>query len=264
MELGLRDRVAIVGGSSKGMGKATALALAREGAFVTLCARTQSDLRKVEMEIARTASQRHVLAIPADLSKPENIKLVVRDTFNRFERIDVVVNNIGGPPPGQPSELRDQEWYDALEQNFMSAIRMSREVIPYMKQQRWGRIINLLSNAVREPVLNLVLSTSSRLAVVGYAKMLSNELARFNITVNNVLPGQVMTDRMTSLYTAMAEGGDRTAEDLMKEAAQQIPMRRLGRAEEMGDLITFLASERASYITGQNISLDGGSLSSTI
>ena len=110
MDLGLRDRVAIVGGSSKGMGKATAIALAREGAMVTLCARTQSDLRKVEMEIARTASQRHVLAIPADLSKPENIRLVVRDTFNRFERIDVVVNNIGGPPPGKPSELKDQEW----------------------------------------------------------------------------------------------------------------------------------------------------------
>jgi 3-oxoacyl-[acyl-carrier protein] reductase len=264
VDLGLRDRVAIVGGSSKGMGRATAIALAREGAMVTLCARTQSDLRKVEMEIARTASQRHVLAIPADLSKPENIRLVVRDTFNRFERIDVVVNNIGGPPPGKPSELKDQEWYDALEQNFMSAIRMSREVIPYMKQQRWGRIINLLSNAVRQPVLNLVLSTSSRLAVVGYAKMLSNELAGFNITVNNVLPGQVMTDRMTSLYTAMAEGEDRTAEELMKEAAHQIPMQRLGRAEEMGDLITFLASERAAYITGQNISLDGGSLTSTI
>ena len=141
---------------------------------------------------------------------------------------------------------------------------MSREVIPYMKQQRWGRIINLLSNAVREPVLNLVLSTSSRLAVVGFSKMLSNELAGFNITVNNVHPGQVMTGRMTSLYGAMAEGSDRTAEELMREAAHQIPMRRLGRPEEMGDLITFLASERAGYITGQNISLDGGALHATI
>ena len=264
MDLGLRDRVAIVGGSSKGMGKATAVALAREGALVTICARTESELRKVEMEIARLASQRHVMAIPADLSKPENIKMVVRDTFNRFERIDVVVNNIGGPPPGRPSEIKDDSWYDALEQNFMSAMRMSREVIPYMKQQRWGRIINLLSNAVREPVLNLVLSTSSRLAVVGYSKMLSNELASFNITVNNVHPGQVMTGRMTSLYGLLAEGTGRTAEDLMRTAAQEIPMRRLGRPEEMGDLITFLASERAGYITGQNISLDGGALHATI
>ena len=264
MDLGLRDRVAIVGGSSKGMGKATAVALAREGALVTICARTESELRKVEMEIARLASQRHVMAIPADLSKPENIKMVVRDTFNRFERIDVVVNNIGGPPPGRPSEIKDDAWHNALEQNFMSAMRMSREVIPYMKQQRWGRIINLLSNAVREPVLNLVLSTSSRLAVVGFSKMLSNELANFNITVNNVHPGQVMTGRMTSLYGAMAEGSDRSAEELMRAAAHQIPMRRLGRPEEMGDLIAFLASERAGYITGQNISLDGGALHAII
>ncbi len=264
MNLGLKDRVAIVGGASKGMGKAAAMALVREGAFVTICARTEADLRKAEIEIIRVASQQHVLAIPADLSKPESIRLVARDTFNRFERIDIVVNNIGGPPPGRPSDLADQRWYDAMEQNFMSAMRMSREVIPYMKQQRWGRIINLLSNAVKEPVLNLVLSTSSRLAVVGYAKMLSNELARFNITVNNVLPGQVMTDRMTSLYGAMAreQGGD--AEQLMKEAAHRIPMRRLGRPEEMGDLIAFLASERAGYITGQSVSLDGGALAGII
>ncbi len=264
MDLGLRERVAIVGGSSKGMGKAAAIALAREGTFVTICARTEADLRRAEMEIARTATQQHVLAIPEDLSRLDNIKRVVRDTFNRFERIDIVVNNIGGPPPGKPSEIEDEQWHAALEQNFMSAVRMNREVIPYMKQQRWGRIINLLSNAVRQPVLDLVLSTSSRLAVVGYAKMLSNELARFNITVNNVLPGQVMTDRMTSLYQAMAEKQNRSAEELMKEAAQLIPMRRLGRPEEMGDLIAFLASERASYITGQNMSLDGGALAGII
>lgn len=264
MDLGLKDRVAIVGGSSKGMGKATAVALAREEAFVTICAREESELRRTEMEIARIASQGRVLAIPADISDPDNIKRVVRDTFNRFERIDIVVNNIGGPPPGKPSEIEDQKWLEAIELNFMSAVRMSREVIPYMKQQRWGRIINLLSNAVRQPVLNLVLSTSSRLAVVGYSKMLSNELARFNITVNNVLPGQVSTDRMTTLYTAIAEEKNRSVEDLMKEAAQLIPMGRLGRPEEMGDLIAFLASPKASYITGQNISLDGGALSATI
>jgi 3-oxoacyl-[acyl-carrier protein] reductase len=264
MDLGLKERVAIVGGSSKGMGKATALALAREGAFVTICARTEADLRKAEMEIARAATQQHVLAIPGDLSRPETIRKVVRDTYNRFERIDIVVNNIGGPPPGKPSEMEDEAWNAAMEQNFLSAVRMSREVIPYMKQQRWGRIINLLSNAVRQPVLDLVLSTASRLAVVGYAKMLSNELARFNITVNNALPGQVMTDRMTTLYQAMAEDQNRSIEDLIKEATQKIPMRRLGRPEEMGDLIAFLASERASYITGQSVSLDGGALAGVI
>lgn len=260
MNLGLKERVALVGGSSKGMGKATAIALAQEGAFITICSRTESELRQAEIDIARSASQQHVLAITADLSVPGNIKRVIRDTINRFERIDIVVNNIGGPPPGKPSELGDEEWQNALEQNFLSAVRMSREVIPYMKQQRWGRIINLLSNAVRQPTLDLVLSTSSRLAVVGYAKMLSNELAPFNITVNNVLPGAVMTDRMTSLYAAMAKNEGKSTDELIKQSSQRIPMRRLGRPEEMGDLITFLASEKASYITGQNISLDGGAL----
>ena len=260
MDLGLKERVAIVGGSSRGMGKAAAMALAREGAFITICSRTETDLRKAEMEIARAATQQHVLAVTADLSRLDNIKRVVRDTYNRFERIDIVVNNVGGPPPGKPSELEDEPWYQALEQNFLSAVRMSREVIPYMKQQRWGRIINLLSNAVKQPTLDLVLSTSSRLATVGFAKMLSNELAPFNITVNNVLPGLVMTDRITSLYRNMADQGGQNVDDLIKEAAHKIPMRRLGRPEEMGDLIAFLASERASYVTGQNMSLDGGAL----
>ena len=264
MDLGLKERVAIIGGSSKGMGKATAIALAREGVFVTICARTEAELRKAEIEISRIASQQHVLAMTADLSRPDHIKRVVRGTFNRFERVDIVVNNIGGPPPGKPSELEDEQWNQALELNFLSAVRMSREVIPYMKQQRWGRIINLLSNAVRQPVLDLVLSTSTRLAVVGFSKMLSNELALFNITVNNALPGSIMTGRMTDLYEAMAQQENKSPDDMIKEATQRIPMRRLGRPEEMGDLITFLASERASYITGQSISLDGGALAATL
>lgn len=264
MDLGLKERVAIVGGSSKGMGKATALALAREGAFVTISSRSETDLRKTEMDIARIASQQHVLAIPADLSKPDNIRKVVRETFNRFDRLDIIVNNIGGPPQGKATDLEDAQWYDALELNFLSAIRMSREAIPYMKQQRWGRIINLLSNTVKQPTLDLVLSTSTRLAVAGFAKSLSTEVAPFNITVNNVLPGAVLTDRMTSLYESMAESDEKTAEELMQTATRQIPMRRLGRPEEMGDLISFLSSERAGFITGQSISLDGGSLSSVI
>ena len=260
MDLGLKERVAIVGGSSRGMGKAAAMALAQEGASITICSRTEADLRKVELEIVRTATQQHVLAINADLSHPDSIKRVVRDTYNRFERIDIVVNNIDGPPSGKPSELEDEQWYQAIEQNFLSAVRMSREVTPYMKQQRWGRIINLLSNVVKQPNLDLVLSTSSRLATAGFAKMLSNELAAFNITVNNVLPGLVMTDRMTSLFHRMANQTGQNADDLIKGATRKIPMLRLGRPEEMGDLIAFLASERASYITGQNMSLDGGAL----
>ena len=264
MDLGLRDRVAIVGGSSRGMGKATALALAREGASVTICARTESDLRKTEIEIARISSQQHVLAVAGDLSQPDDIKRVVRNTFNRFGRIDVLVANLGGPSTGRPSELGDQEWTEALEHNFLSIVRMCREVIPFMKQQQWGRIINVLAADVKQPEQGLVLSTSSRLAVVGYAKMLANELAPFNITVNNVLPGLVLTDRANELFEALGAQSGRDAQEMMKEATKKIPMGRPGKPEEMGDLITFLASERASYITGTSVQLDGGLLQATL
>ena len=264
MDLGLRERVAIVGGSSKGIGRAAALALARGGASVTICARNEADLRKTEIEIARASSQHHVLAVPADLTHNEDIKRVVRGTFNRFGRIDISVNNTGGPPFGRPSELDDEEWEEALEQNFLSVVRMSREVAPYMKQQQWGRIVNNLSFSVKEPLKGMVLSTSSRMAVVGYAKMLATELASFNITVNSVFPGHILTDRLASYYEAQAQEQDRSLQEIKEEATGTIPMGRLGKPEEVGDLIAFLASERASYITGTNISVDGGVLQSTL
>ena len=264
MDLGLRERVAIVGGSSKGMGRAIALALAMEGASITICARTESDLRKTEMDVARTSSQHHVLAIPADLSRNEDIKRVVRSTFNRFGRIDILVNNTGGPPPGRPSELDDEEWEAALERNFLSVVRMSREVVPYMKQQQWGRIINRLSIWVKQPQEGEVLSTSTRIAVVGYSKMLATELASFNITVNNVLPGLVDTDQLTALYESQAQEKGFTPHELMKQATKGIPMGRPGKPDEVANLIAFLASEEAGYITGANIPVDGGALQATL
>ena len=264
MDLGLRDRVGIVGDSSEGMGKATALALAKGGASVAICGVNEAELRRAEMEVARASSQHHILAILADLSHGEDIKRVVRGTFNRFGRIDICVNNLAGPPTGRPSEINDQQWEEAMEQNFLSIVRMSREVVPYMKQQQWGRIINRLSIAVLQPVEGTVLSTASRMAVVGYSRMLANELAPFNITVNNVLPGSILTDRLLALYDERAQEQDRTREAMVKEASKGVPMGRLGQAEEVGDLIAFLASERASYITGVSIPLDGGILQSTL
>lgn len=264
MELGLEDRVAIVGGSSKGMGLAAALALARGGASVTICARNEADLRKAEMDIARVGSQHHVLAIPGDLSRMEDIRRVVRSTFNRFGRIDIAINNVAGSPLGRPSELGDESWNEALDENFFSVVRMSREVIPYMKQQQWGRIVNRLSMSAKQPVDGMVLSTASSLAAVGYSKMLASELAPFNITVNIVLPGYVLTDRLASQFETQAQEQRRSTEDVMNGVTEKIPMGRLGKPEEMGDLIAFLASDRASYITGANIFLDGGALQSTL
>ena len=264
MDLGLRDRVAIVGGSSRGMGKAVAVALAREGASLTISARTEPDLRKTEIEIARSSSQQHVFAVKADLSVPDDIKRVVRNTFNRFGRLDVLVNNLGGPPTTRPSEAGDEQWNDALENNFMSVVRMCREVIPFMKQQQWGRIINILATEVKQPEQGTALSTSSRLAVAGYAKSLANELASFNITVNNVLPGLVFTDRVNALFQEQGLRSGEGGEEVMKKAITKVPMRRAGRPEEIGDLIAFLASDRAGYITGANVQMDGGLLQSTM
>ena len=259
MELGLRDRVAIVGGSSKGMGRAAALALAREGTSVTICARDEADLRKTEIEIARTSSQHHVLAIPADLSRSDDIKRVVRGTFNRFGRLDIAVNNIVGPRPEEgPLEINDEEWEEDLEKHFLSVVRMSREVVPYMKQQQWGRIINRLSAVATYPLGGPQPSESSRMAVAGYTKMLSAELAPFNITVNNVMPGAILTDRLALAHEARAQAQNRPTQEIVMEATKGVPMGRLGKPEEIGDLIAFLASERAAYITGSSIPLDGG------
>ncbi|NQW22601.1 MAG: SDR family oxidoreductase [SAR202 cluster bacterium] len=264
MDLGLKDRVAIVGGSSRGMGRAIALAFAQEGANVAISARTEADLRRTEIELARIGSQQHVLAIPADLSVARDIRRVVRDTFNRFGQISILVTHMGYGPPGRPSEFNDETIMSALEENFLSSVRFAREVIPYMKQQRWGRIINLLpalpsgSSGSRNSTNNIALSTTNQMALVGYSKMLANELAPFNITVNNLVSGPVETDYLTSALEAEAKESGKPIEELMKDAVSGIPMKRLGKPEEVGDLATFLASERASFLTGASVVLDGG------
>ncbi len=261
MELGLRDRVAIVGGSGKGMGQAAALVLAREGASITICDSDEANLRKSEIEIARNSSQHHVLGIPADLSRPDDIRRAVRGTFNRFGRLDIAVNNIAGPMCEEgPLEINDEDWEADLELNFLSAVRMSREVAPYMKQQRWGRIINRLPAMLTHPLRGSHVFDSSRMAVVGYAKLLSNELASFNITVNNVMPGAIQTDRLASVHETQGSAQNRPPAEITMEATKAVPMRRLGSPEEVGELIAFLASERASYITGACIPVDGGVL----
>ena len=262
MELGLKDRVAIVGGSSRGMGRAIALALAHEGASVTICARTESDLRRTELELARISSQQHVLAVPADLSQGRDIRRVVRDTFNRFGRIGILVTHVGYGPPGRPSEFNDETIMTALDENFLSAVRFAREVIPYMKQQHWGRIVNLLPQSAVSSWNSTALSTSSQLALVGYAKMMANELAPFGITVNNLVSGPVETEYLTGALATRAEAAGRRTEELVGETISGIPMGRMGKPEEVGDLVAFLSSDRASFLTGTSVVLDGGMLQS--
>ncbi|MFQ6030447.1 MAG: SDR family oxidoreductase [Dehalococcoidia bacterium] len=262
MDLGLKERVAIVGGSSRGIGRAIAIAFAKEGASVTICARHEEGLRRTEIELARISSQHHVLAIPADLSAPRDIRRVVRDTFNRFDQIGILVTHVGNLSVGTASEFEDEEITEAMDRNFYSAVRLSREVIPYMRQQHWGRIINLLSMPAQQATDGMALSAASQLAMVGYFKMLANELAPFNITVNNVVSGSIHTEAMASILETQAQEHGRTPEELVKETAAAIPMRRMGKPEEVGDLVAFLASERSGYLTGTSVVVDGGLLQS--
>ncbi len=263
MDLGLKDRVAIVGGSSRGLGRAIAIAFAQEGASVTISARTEADLRRTEIELARIGSQHHVLAIPADLSVARDIRRVVRDTFNRFGQIGILVTHVRYGPTGKPSEFTDETIMASLEESFLSALRLTREVVPYMKQQRWGRIIHLLPIRANNPSEGAALSAASQMALVGYSKMLASELAPFNITVNNLLSGPVQTEFLTASLETRAEEQGRTLEDLTKELVADIPMRRMGKPEEVGDLVAFLASDRSGYLTGTSVVLDGGAHHST-
>ena len=258
MDLGLKDRVAIVGGSSRGMGRAIALAFAQEGANVAISARTEADLRRTEIELARVGSQQHVLAIPGDLSIARDIRRVVRDTFNRFGQIGILVTHMGFGPPGRPSEFNDETIINALEENFLSSIRFAKEVIPYMKQQHWGRIVHLLPAISRLSGEGRALSATSQLALMAYSKSLANELAPFNITVNNLISGPVETDHLTSSVEKEAQESGKDFDTLMRDTITSVPMGRLGKPEEVGDLVAFLASERASFLTGTSVVLDGG------
>jgi 3-oxoacyl-[acyl-carrier protein] reductase len=260
MDLGLEDRVAIVGGSSRGIGRAIALAFAREGAKVAICARTEGDLRRTEIELARLGSQHHVLAIPADLGVARDIRRVVRDTVNRFGQVGILVTRIGAGPPGRPSEMDDETLTEAMEHNYLSAVRFGREVIPYMKRQRWGRIIHLLPTYGEQAADRFSPSLSAQMAVMGYSKTLANELASSNITVNNILAGPIKTGYFADSLQDQAEKLGRDPEELLQEATAGIPMKRLGKPEEVGDLVAFLASERSCFLTGTNVVIDGGKL----
>ena len=258
MDLGIAGRVAIVGGSSKGLGKATALSLAREGANVTICARHADELEATAAELREASSDDQVLPVAADLAKQDDIERVVAETTRRWGRVDIAVNNVGGPPPGLATAMTDEEWRAALDLNFASAVRMNRLVLPGMRNARWGRIITILSIVIKEPDQSLALSAVARSATATYAKLLATELAPEGITVNNVLPGYVHTGRIDSLMEAKAKAQGTDVATVTEQFLGRIASGRFGRPEEVGDLICFLASERAAFITGLNIPIDGG------
>ena len=258
MDLGLQAKAAIVMAASKGLGRACATALAAEGAWVTIGARHAQVLEQTAQEIQQATSSR-VLAVPTDVTRAEDVEAIVAATVREFGRIDILVNNAGGPPAGTFESFGDAQWQAAFELNLLSTVRLVRLVLPHMRKTGSGRIITIVSTSVKQPIDGLLLSNAIRSGVVGLAKTLSVELAPDNITVNNVCPGRILTDRLRQLYHINERVQQGVSEEaVLKEMAQGIPMGRVGQPGELGAFVAFLASQQAAYITGTTIQVDGG------
>jgi len=257
MDLGLKNRVAIVAASSQGLGKAVAMGLAREGAKLAICARTEATLHATAEEIRR-ATGAEVLAQPVDVTDYDQVRSFVGETVKRFSRVDICVTNAGGPPAKPFSDTTVEDWEAAVNLNLMSTLYFAREVLPLMQKQKWGRFITITSVAVKQPVEGLILSNAVRSAVSGLVKSLANEYGKDNVLVNNVCPGYTQTARLDELAAKLAAAQGLEPEQVRARWAAQVPLQRLGQPEKFANLVVFLASECASYITGQSILVDGG------
>ncbi len=256
MDLGLKGRGVIVAASSQGIGLATAEAFAREGAQVAMCARTEKTLTEAADMVRKTGAE--VYAETLDVTDGNAVQRFTEQVAKRFGRIDVCVANAGGPPAKNFLSIAAEEWRKAIDLNLMSTVHLAKAVIPYMQRHRWGRIITITSISVKQPIADLVLSNSVRAAVVGLVKSLSNEFGKDGILVNNVAPGYTATERLQELAQVRALAAGQSAQEICDTWAAETPVRRLGNPKEIADVIVWLASERASYVTGQTILADGG------
>jgi 3-oxoacyl-[acyl-carrier protein] reductase len=257
MDLGLGGRVAFLAASSKGLGKAVAEELAAEGCSLVLCARGQEALAATGKEIERQHAVKVVL-VPADVGKPGEAERVVKEGKAKLGKIDILLTNSGGPPAGSFESLTPEAWENATALILHSVVEFCRAALPGMKERKWGRILNVTSIAAKQPVDNLMLSNSIRAAVIGFARTLANEVAPFGVTVNNLIPGFTRTDRMVELSEVSAKKEGITPEQAQARYTSTIPMGRMGEPREFAALAAFLASDRASYITGQSMAVDGG------
>lgn len=261
MDLGIKGKTALITASSTGIGKAAAEGLAAEGCNIAICSRNKSTLIETAREIKVKYGVEPFWGI-CDLNSQKDIENFFVAVQNHFGKVDILVNNCGGPIPGFFRDLSEGDWENAFKQVLLSVIRFSNLVLPKMIEQEWGRIINITSVAVKQPVHNLMLSNSLRAGVTGFAKSLSNEFGSRNITVNNVAPGYTLTHRLYELAVNRAKTSGKSHEEILVDMAKDVPMNRLGGPEEIAAMVTFLASQKASYITGTTIQVDGGSTKS--
>lgn len=257
MDLGLKNRVALVAASSRGIGRAVAEELAAEGASLVLCAREPQTLAEAAASIADSTGA-HVLAVPADVTIVDDVKRLVDAGTERFGKIDILVTNAGGPPAGTFEQITREQWEESVRLTLFSAIELARQVLPAMKQRRWGRILNITSIAVKQPVDGLMLSNSLRAGLTGFARTLANEVAKEGITVNNIMPGYTRTERLEELANMLADQEGISVDEFRAKWEKEIPMGRLGEPRELAAAVAFLVSERASYITGTSVQVDGG------
>ena len=256
MKIELTGRVAMVCGSSDGLGLATARLLGAAGCNLVLCARTAAKLDAAAEELS--AGGIEVLTVPTDLTSVEQIEALTQSAIERFGTIDILVNNAGGPPGGTFDDLDEAAWRAAVDLTLMSAIEVTRRLLPAMRAQKWGRIINITSTSVKQPVEGLMLSNSIRLAVIGWAKTLANEVGPDQVTINNVCPGFTTTARLDELAENVAARQDIDTAQVYENWAARIPLKRLASPEEFANVVVFLASEQASYVHGATIAVDGG------
>jgi 3-oxoacyl-[acyl-carrier protein] reductase len=257
MDLGLKGRVALVPAANKGIGKGVAMGLAREGAKVSICARTEDETERTSQEI-RKSTGAEILTVQADLRLHDDIRRYVRESMDAFGRIDILVDNSGGPRPGAFLDFEDRDWVEAVDLVLLSSVRLCREVIPIMREAKWGRIIYIMSTSVKQPIDELVLSNVARPGVVGLAKNLSREFGNDSILVNTVLPGITTTDRSIQVIGHRSKKYGKSEEEIHADVLRELPLGRFAEPEEIADVVVFLASERASYLTGAVIQVDGG------